>query len=140
MPPDRTAGHTPTPWAVFPGFGSEYVVPASHLGRSMGGASDPDQDARRYAHPICRMPRPGSRYAQATIEANAALIVRAVNVHEDLTDALAALLEDVLAINGNEELLRLANRVGWGDRVTASIQRAEAALALARGKEAAHAS
>lgn len=78
---------TPGPWTVRMG---EYVVPAGHEKRPIGGSSDPVVDRDRYAQYVCRIP-PSHRHRSDTEQrANAELIVAAVN-------ALPALIARVRA-------------------------------------------
>jgi hypothetical protein len=84
---------TPRPWAVHQQW-RDRVIPASDLGKRIGGSSDEDHDRAAYALVLARttgereFTKFAHRATKAEGEANAALIVRAVNSHDDLVEAL----------------------------------------------------
>jgi len=84
---------TARPWAVHPHF-PEYIVPADHINRPMGGSVDEDFDRDHYANIIAEARAYGEfdKFAHHSSKVDArltaALIVRAVNLHDELVRAL----------------------------------------------------
>lgn len=79
---------TPGPWAVHPHFA--HVVPAEHVTRPIGGASDDVVDLRDYAQEICAMHWPDRHRSQSEVRANARLIAAAPELFEALREFVRA--------------------------------------------------
>lgn len=116
---DPTTGHAPLPWRV----GSEY--PATVF----------TTDARTAGRLVCQCD-PHDKFHPSSI-ANAALIVRAVNAHQALVEALTELMEGMSAC-----MSRRTERAGWSNMngedcecwACNAARQTEAALNLARGE------
>jgi hypothetical protein len=93
--------HTPTPWHTGTG-------PAARIVYEQTGAA------------VCDAKTFHGKHEREVAEANASLIVRAVNAH----DALVESVEDLVRYCGDLEL---------GKRLEAILDRADATLKLARG-------
>lgn len=109
-----SAGHTPAPWS-FDGPASSIIV------------WGPDPDIR-----VCFMTSDGPA------KENAALIVRAVNAHDELVEALRQVLRDIDAIAGGDQrpghiaAMSKAEMVKRAERSAAVI---DAALSKALGND-----
>ena len=75
------SAHTQGPWVVMPHF-SEYVIPASDLGKGIGASVDPEEDATRYATPIASGAAFARRRAAGEHAANLQLIAAAPELLE----------------------------------------------------------
>lgn len=89
--PERVE-HTPTPWAASRLWPTQ-IVSFDHVNRPMGGSIFEDEDRDRFALVIASCPVNAysgfaHEIAPAQVKANAAFIVRAVNAHDDLVNAL----------------------------------------------------
>lgn len=93
---EKAGGHTPGPWSIHPHHA--YVVPQDHIGRPIGGSSDPDTDLATYAQEICAMHWPDPHRSRAEVQANALLIAAAPDLLEaaDAMMPLLSLIEDDL--------------------------------------------
>lgn len=101
--------HTALPWTVERyGDGDSLVIHSDEV------------------HRVCFMATPGKLGSQAVIEANAALIVRAVNCHDELVKALEAILAKHKGLFGDPP-----HELAGCD--LQDIERAYAALARAKG-------
>lgn len=82
---------TPRPWVAHKQWPA-YIIPASDAEKRLGGSVDADHDRNVYATIIARANHDERGFAHDTTKAqaaaNAALIVRAVNAHEALVEAL----------------------------------------------------
>lgn len=97
---------TPGPWAVHPHF-LKYVVPADHVARPIGFATDLAADRVSYAHSIAMVtPR---RHGDGDQDANARLIAAAPELRSTLLDVLAIFgaRPDVWALLGPTEKLAI---------------------------------
>jgi hypothetical protein len=117
--------HTPTPWAVHSTF-TNVIVPCDQRSRPLGASVDEDVDRERYAVLIATVERDKlSSFAhertRAEADANAKLIVCAVNSHADLLEALETIAAWPFDIRG--------------DCVADARKLAQAAIAKAKGEQ-----
>ncbi len=111
MSTDTKTAHTPTPWAPIPQTdGSTMVARVTETDNQMQPRS-----MRLVCHVMAR------RSSLAEDDANAAFIVRAVNAHDALTESLA-------------DLFRYCGDIELSSRLEGILNRADAALKLARGE------
>lgn len=95
--------HTPGPWSIHPHHAYD-VVPQDHIGRPMGGSSDPDTDRATYAQEICAMHWPDPHRSRAEVQANARLIAAA----PDLLEAVVALRSSLMTFVGPDDAIAQA--------------------------------
>ena len=81
--------HTPTPWSE---VWAQYIIPANHQDRKIGGSTNSKQDREEFAHVICKMERNRNHFTADEATANAEFIVRACNSHNQLVESVKALL------------------------------------------------
>lgn len=129
VPPETgelVAGHTPLPWAVHPVW-PDRIVPCLDTAKHIGGSEDEIEDRERFATPICqvagnelsRFEHDKLRVAQSN--ANARLIVNAVNSHIALVAALRDMLTPPLILESDNA----CDVASW------FVERARAALTFA---------
>lgn len=78
------------PWAVVRG---NLIIPASHVGRRIGCSTSKTEHISDFAHVITHVSDDTIRFATDEIRANAAFIVKAVNHHDQLVQAVKDLLK-----------------------------------------------
>lgn len=96
---NKQAKHSPLPWAILKAWPNR-IVAQDDADKSIGWHNDDEEDQRRFATVLVESddsvsPRAWRRIPRSVAVANAALIVRAVNHH----DELVALLERVAEWN-----------------------------------------
>ena len=82
--------HTATPWAS---WNDHVIIPADHMGRKIGGSTNKKENREDFAHEICRIGRNSNHFSADEASANCEFIVRVVNSHDQLVDALKALIK-----------------------------------------------
>lgn len=92
--------HTPTPWVA---IWNEYIIPAGHVDRRIGGSTNKAEDMEHFAHVVCRIDRNSNRFSAEHANSNAAFIVKAVNSHERLCTLASALLRSIEWAKDNED-------------------------------------
>lgn len=75
------AMHSPGPWSVHSHF-REYIVPASHATRPVGGSVDDAHDRETYVQEICSLGREPRHRSIAEVRANGRLIAAAPELLE----------------------------------------------------------
>ena len=128
------AEHTPTPWDLVPSTEHHGPYITSDFGSTIC-------DLYTMSHPGEPSTANGGRSAPVHFmaemaEANARHIVHCVNVHDDLIDAVEAVLHDWHSETGFVAAVRLATGRAWPwDHGEKSLNQLRAALARAKGGE-----
>ena len=117
----RGSRHTAGPWLVHPQ--RAVIVPAEHIFRPLGGATDAAFDRTTYAQEVCALHWPDRNRDEEEVRANAALISSA----PDLLTALVAMLPIAL------EALQFEQMSGDGsyEDLIRAVELAQAAISKA---------
>lgn len=113
------AEHTPGPWIAR----GEWIVPAEHKDRSIGGSIYPKDDRDNYARVIATLSE--DRHKRGSIEGNAKLIAAA----PDMLDALRGFMD----LTDGKTFLNWP-RAGGKTAMTNALWKAAKAIAKAEGK------